>query len=402
MLVKDLAETVVVGRVQVEIGDRLLVLLPNGRIISVLASEATPTDRPFQAAKKEQIIEELTKDKFKGFKSRTTKRYVYIYNTSEPFYKAASTILETMYPALFAYCERQKLKVDDPETPLVAILFRTQEEFDKYRPIPSGVAAYYNGVTNYVVMYEQSKLGDIAPELAIKQSISTIAHEGVHQILHNIGVQQRLSRWPMWISEGLPEYFAPTQVDKGVRWKGVGLVNDLRLYSLNEYLKQRGAASPGDMLKETIAAKDLTADGYAISWALTAHLAKMQRDEFFAYLRDVSQLKPLEKGPEDDLKLFTKHFGSDLGGLEKEMLKQLQKTPYVDPIANQTHYVGMLTTSMFRSAVVTTSPAAIQKWQQDKAAELPPNERQRARLQFQAFPNKDAARNYASNWLNGN
>ena len=82
-------------------------------------------------------------------------------------------------------------------------------------------------------------MAEIAPDLAVKQSISTIAHEGVHQVLHNIGVQQRLSRWPMWISEGLPEYFAPTQVDERIRWKGVGLVNDLRLHSLVEYLRER-------------------------------------------------------------------------------------------------------------------------------------------------------------------
>ena len=402
VLVKDQDDQVVVGRVHVEVGDRLLVLLPNGRIISVAAREATPTERPFEPATKDAVIEDLTKDKFKGFRTRTTKRYVYVYNTSEEFREATSRILETMYPALFAYCKRQKMPVEDPEVPLVAIMFRTQEEFDKYREMPEGVVAYYNGVTNYVVMYEQSKLGEIAPDLAVKQSISTIAHEGVHQILHNIGVQQRLSDWPMWISEGLPEYFSPTETGKRIRWKGVGLVNDLRLHSLIEYLKQRGVAAPGELIKETVNAQNLSAEGYAAAWALTSYLAKFQKDNFYAYLREVSEAGPLEKETGQNLELFSKHFGSDLAELETSMIKQLQKIPYVDPIANQTHFVGMLTTPGFRSAVVTTSPAAIRKWQEEKAAELAPADRGRARLQFQAFPNKNAALGFANGWLRGN
>ena len=154
-------------------------------------------------------------------------------------------------------------------------MFRTQAEFDEFRRMPPGVAAYYNGVSNHVVMYEQSRLAEIAPDLAVKQSISTIAHEGVHQILHNIGVQQRLSDWPMWIGEGLPEYFAPTQVDKGVRWKGVGLVNDLRQYSLQQLLKEPQATqTPGALVEKTVQAEQLDSDGYALSWALVHYLAR--------------------------------------------------------------------------------------------------------------------------------
>src|SRR5207244_578731 len=94
--------------------------------------------------------------------------------------------------------------------------------------------------TNWVIMYEMSKLAEVAPEIALKQAVSTVAHEGVHQVLFNIGVQQRLSRWPMWISEGLPEYFAPTDVTKDIRWKGVGTVNDLRMSELNRYVLAKG------------------------------------------------------------------------------------------------------------------------------------------------------------------
>jgi hypothetical protein len=400
VVVKDASDNLVVGQVHIEVGGRYIVLLPNGRLISVPHAEATITDRPFEPATKEQLAEEL-KGLFQGFKTRSTRRYVYVYNASEPFYKATSTILETMYPALYEYCRRQKLPVKDPQTPLVVVMFRTEEEFDKFRSMPGGVVAYYNIVTNHVVMFEQSRLGEIAPELAVKQAISTIAHEGVHQILHNIGVQQRLSNWPTWLSEGLPEYFAPTQTDKGVRWKGIGVVNDLRQYSLQRMLEQGRSEPAGKLVEQTVQAQQLTSDGYAMAWALTHYLANRQQAAFFDYLREVSSLQPLDGERDDNLSLFQQHFGDDLAELEVNLLKHLAKLPYVDPIANQTHYVAMLNTGLRRSVMISTSPAAVRRWQEEQSGQIPPSDRGRARWQLQALPSKAAAESFANSWLSG-
>ena len=46
-----------------------------------------------------------------------------------------------------------------------------------------GVVAYYDVLTNRVVICEESELWKVKPELAMRQAISTIAHEGAHQIL---------------------------------------------------------------------------------------------------------------------------------------------------------------------------------------------------------------------------
>ena len=400
-LVKSPANELVVGKILVEVGDHFVVVLPNGRLASVPQQEATVTDRKFKPATMAEMAKELTAEKFQGFKTRMTKRYLYVYNTSEPFFKATSRIVETMYPALFAYCRRQKLPVHDPETPLVMIMFRSEEEFAKYREMPEGVAAYYNGVSNHVVMYEQSKLLEIAPDLAFKQAISTIAHEGVHQILHNIGVQQRLSSWPMWISEGLPEYFAPTSMDKGVRWKGVGLPNDLRMKELETYLKEGGATA---LARPTSEAKSLTSTGYASAWALTHTLAERRKDKFYAYLGDVSRLGPLdERSAQDDAALFAKHFGADMSEIDEQIFKNLKKLPYVDPVLNQTHYVAMLQTAVGgrvqRSYMVTTSPKAIKDWRQQEVGGLPAGLQAGAQMTIEAFPSQAAAGSFAKGWL---
>jgi hypothetical protein len=401
----QVGEAEIVAKVYVEVGDRFVVLAPNGQLLSVPIAQAAATDEPFKPATKEQMSAALAKQ-FPGFKTRQTRRYLYVYNCSEPFYTGASQILETMYPGLHEFFRRQRIAVHDPDTPLVVIVFRTQDEFDRYRAMPDGVVAYYDNVTNHVVMYEQSRLLEVAPDLAMKQSISTIAHEGVHQILHNIGVQQRLSRWPLWLSEGLAEYFAPTSVDRRVRWKGVAQVNDLRMKELESYLKQRGGASPsGETIQRTVAAEGLTSTGYAAAWALTHFLGQRRKEQFTALLKDASSRGPLEQDSPDrgGLDLFTRHFGSDLGPLEQAMIKHLQGLPYVDPLMHQTHYVVVLEvntgTGVQRTAGVTTSPAAVRQWQQEALGNVPANLRAAATFTVRAYPSKAEADRVARSWL---
>lgn len=393
VVVKNAQNELVVAKTLIEVGDRLVVMLPDGRLHSVLQHEATPTDRKFVPVTMEQLAAAITASGFSGFKTRATRHYVFIYNTSELFFQGTSRILETLKPGVLAYCRKQKLKIHDPEVPLAVIMFRTQDEFNKFHAMPEGVIAYYNGVTNYVVLYEQSRLLEIAPELAVKQSISTIAHEGVHQILHNIGVQQRLSHWPIWISEGLPEYFAPTTVGERVRWKGIGKPNDLRMKELENYLKQ----GPGknDLVQPTVEAEGLTSTGYAAAWSLTHFLASRRRTRFFAYLAEVSQRGPLaEFTSQQNVELFTKHFGDEYTGLDGELVQHLTRLPYEDPILNQTHYVVMMRSGARRGYALTTSPKAIVEWQEEQSAKSPG-----AIFVVQAFPDADMAKVFAKGWL---
>lgn len=81
-------------------------------------------------------------------------------------------------------------------------------------------------------------------------------------------MQQRLSIWPLWLSEGLAEYFAPTVAGERLRWKGAGVVNDMRMFELEEYLKSLAADKPdGQMVAQTALAARLRGPGYATAWA---------------------------------------------------------------------------------------------------------------------------------------
>ena len=401
IMVPDELDEPVVGKLYFKSGDRRVVLLPSGRLTSVPAASTTPTDRPFDALDPKTLKTRLEENEFPGFKTKATRRYVYVYNTSEEFATATTRILETMHPKLIALCKRRDLSVVEPEVPLVVVMFRTEEEFQNYREMPEGVVAYYNGISNYVVMYEKSKLVEVAPMIAVKQAISTIAHEGVHQILHNIGVQRRLSGWPPWVSEGLPEYFSPTDVARGIRWKGAGEINDLRMKNLDERFRANPAAfGRGDFLKSTVMAEQLNSDGYASAWAITYFLAEHRPRQFFEYLSEVEKIGPLGAlSTDQQLELFETHFGEDWARLETELFNRLKRLPYVDPVLNQPHYVVLMKAGGKRATVITSSPASIPEARQQMLSSLPLSERAVAQFLVNVYPNQALARQAASGAL---
>jgi hypothetical protein len=199
----------VVGRYLVGSGSVRVVLMPDGRLKVFDNAEVSPTVDAFTPMSMDEVRdrwladERLAKFQMKSIQSR---HFLFLYNTSEPFIRATRTILETMYPAVRKYFQRTQIDTHEPEFPLVIIAFANDQQFQEFNRMPQGVVAYYDSVFNNVALFEQSRLNQVAPQVAVMNSISTIAHEGVHQILYNIGVQQRLSQWPMWLSEGLPEF----------------------------------------------------------------------------------------------------------------------------------------------------------------------------------------------------
>ena len=308
----DAAGKAVVARLHVSVGDGAIVMLPDGQLAARKAGEYTPTEKKFEPVTRDAVAKILTEAEFPGFKVKQTRHYIYVYNSSEEFFTGTSRILESMLPGVTAYAETQKIEgVHAPEVPLVIVMFSTEEEFQRHRRMPAGVVAYYETLSNRVFMYEKSRLLAVRPDLALSQAISTVAHEGAHQILHNIGVQQRLSIWPMWLSEGLAEFFAPTTFGKGMKWKGAGQVNDMRMFELEQYVKSRASEKPdGKLIEQTVAAARLTSTGYASAWSLTHYLAKNRKPEF-ATDRNISDrpgkdwgkpAKPAFVGADDGLK----------------------------------------------------------------------------------------------------
>ena len=283
-----------VGRVFLRVGPTTVVELGDGTFSKRATDEIRTSERPFRPMSDKQLVLQL-KQQFPSMQVESSKGYVFVHNTSPVFAQVTRRILTTMLPGIRKYARKQQLEITAPEFPLVVLMFRTRREFDALERMSDSIIAYYNPWTNYIVLYEETPLFRINRDMAIRETLSTIAHEGVHQILHNIGVQQRLSRWPMWVSEGLAEYFAPTELGQRMNWKGAGMVNDLRMLELEHYVKAKAFDSQeGEMIEHTVGAARLTSTGYATAWALTHYLAKNERSEFDDLLRELTKIGPLQ------------------------------------------------------------------------------------------------------------
>ncbi len=402
----------VVAKTHLRIGDYRVVLLPDGQLVCRKPNQAEVTQRPFEPISPENLAEKLQASEFQGFKVKQSKHYVYLYTCSEEFAFGTHKILESMLPGVKRFIEGMKIAVHDPETPLVVVMFRSEADFQRYRRMPEGVVAYYDPLTNRVAVYEQSGRFGNRRDLEIQQAISTIAHEGTHQILHNIGVQQRLSLWPMWLSEGMAEYLAPTSVDKRLQWKGAAQVNDMRMFELEQYLKSKAAEErKGDTVQHTVLAGRLTSTGYASAWSLTHYLATKKKLDFNKYLAEMAKIGPLQGAVEieppgivkQNATTFEKHFGSDYVYLEKNLVMHLTKLPYKDPFAGEPHYVAMVSYSdgkrNRREANTFHSSELAANWVTEAAAKDPSINVRDAIIR--EFPNRLQAEAFARVWVKG-
>ena len=218
----------------------------------------------------------------------------------------------------------------------------------------------------------------------------------------------------MWLSEGLAEFFAPTTIDRNLKWKGAGQVNDLRMFELEQYLKSRGPEETGGQLvAQTVGAGRLTSTGYATAWGLTQYLAKHHRADFQAFVREASRLGPLEGARRvvppgvvpENLKRFKQHFGDDLADLERRLMLYLQSLPYTDPFAEWPHYVALVEWPVGgrtrRQANVFHTPEQADKWRQEGLAQVPEPQRAAAQAAVREFPNRLLAEQFARQWLRG-
>jgi Protein of unknown function (DUF1570) len=377
-----------VVRLHADLGVELLVMLPTGELALVPRNQTTPTTTPFTPANEDAMKRSLVAAGFGNFKMVSAPPYLFVYASSEGFYLHTRSILESMYPGVKATLESWGLKVAEPEVPLVVVIMPSRAEFDAYDKTSPDVSAYYNTLTNYVVLYEDQKLWEAAPEFALKQGAYIVAHEGVHQILANAGIQQRLARWPMWICEGLPEYFCPLKVSSRIvrtknselptrtlKWTDAGMVNDLRMYAL-----LRTSAGGGEVAKQLVQADELGSREYALAWGLVHYLVSEHPSEFRDYLQDVSKFEPLDPAHKAQAgrvdPLFVKHFGEDFAaieaGVQQHLTSKEMQAEYRDPEVYQTHYVVKRSIKQghtFHIAmIVTTSPAAARQWKEQEEA----------------------------------
>ncbi|MGC8644514.1 MAG: DUF1570 domain-containing protein, partial [Isosphaeraceae bacterium] len=234
-LVKDERGELVVARLHGRWGDKCVLILPDGQL--GIPSMLIPTDEPFHPLTADELLTRLKQGPLGDFEVLRTTHYLVFYKSSRSFAEASSRLLEDLYRRLLDAFRKNDVPVHEAEFPLVAVIYRTEREFRANHKVEPVVQAFYEIYTNRITFYEISDQDASAPEISALRKPQTVAHEGTHQILQNIGVQPRLSSWPIWLVEGLAEYCAtPAPARKGGRpvWDGLGMINGLHMATIRE------------------------------------------------------------------------------------------------------------------------------------------------------------------------
>jgi hypothetical protein len=222
--------------------------------------------------------------------------------------------LESLYSGFTSYMSVRGFRIQQPPTPLVAVVFRTREEYYDYAaaagsPLQPGTLGHYDGESNRIYLY------DIASDAEgdWSSNAETIIHEATHQTAYNVGVHHRFAEQPRWVVEGLAMMFEAPGV-----WSAASLhaqaqrINRYRLEYFRQGTKQRPANWIGQLIASDDAFETAAFDAYANAWTLSFYLCETRPQEYSAFLAKVADRKLFTAYPaKERVADFTQFFGSD-------------------------------------------------------------------------------------------
>jgi hypothetical protein len=383
--IRDETGRPVVARLHGQRDGQTVLILPDGQL--GIPTMLCPTNEPFQPLTAEELLPRLREGPLGEFQVLRTSHYLIFYRSTDEFAEASGRLLEDLYKRLLDAFRKHAMPVHEAEFPLVAVIYRTEADFRASKRVDPEIQAFYEIFTNRIYFYESSERDEHAPEVTALRKPQTVAHEGTHQILQNIGVHPRLSAWPIWLVEGLAEYCATPSSGRRGRptWDGLGMINGLHMATIRELEDPLSIAlhgqdsrgkdllrEPGKPLVESLIRKPrLTPTEYALAWAMTHYLASKRGDDFIDYLRSMSRIPPLEpRTPEDHLAEFRKAFGQDLARVDKAIdayLRKLARQKNYDPMPYYavTFFQPLPAGLLHRTGMVSQSPQMIQQWIQE-------------------------------------
>lgn len=339
------------GDILIEAQDKSLYFRENtGRIWFVKPDQIkakVDVEEPCKPISKKELGKRLLRELPEGFRVFETKHYVIAYQNEYAYARWLGGLYEgRLYRSFNLFWDkRKKFDLEKPIYPLVAIVFGSKAEYDRYKERELGpgqeMVAYYNVQNNRVAMYDLTvgnlpagqKLNDRRIEQVLQNPaainmVATMIHEGTHQLLFNRGVQTRFADCPLWINEGLAMYFEAPDLTSQRGWQKPGLIFRQRLVRFVDFAKRRPVNSLETLISEDdrLRDEDTALDAYAEAWALNHFLLNRRSDEYVDYLRHMSAKAPLEvDGAETRLKEFKKFFGDDLQELDKEFLNYISR-----------------------------------------------------------------------------
>ncbi len=295
-------------------------------------------------------------------------------------------VFEEIYRDVHLYFSRRGFRVEEPEFPLVAVVYPDPELFavqcrkDDVRFGP-GLLGYYHPGTNRVALFDSSGeestgIGSRSPDQSsFAQSTASsfeglfptrsrgngllhprdllssahgeiaaatgapsgndpptleeiMSHETIHQVAFNIGLHSRIGENPKWVVEGLATALEVPGMHTSAPTDTVrDRANHYRLVWFEKYAKTR--RKPNSLV-EFISRDNLYAlappDAYAEGWALTFFLLETRPGKYSGLLRTIAARDPNSPYTADErLNDFRNAFGGNFELLEAEFLRFIER-----------------------------------------------------------------------------
>ncbi|MBX3751286.1 MAG: DUF1570 domain-containing protein [Opitutaceae bacterium] len=197
------------------------------------------------------------------------------------------------------------------------VVFGDAREFEAYKPLfngkPKDVAGFFTGGTDMVMI----ALSPGRDEESVRR---LVYHEYMHQLLFSRGISL-----PLWLNEGLAEYFSTFAVKKNRVLLGraieghVAFLNWAKPMPLPElFAVQEGSADYNEGIRQGIF--------YAESWALVHYLMSGRNSEYPKALNKYLQVLMVHGRHRDPG--FAAVTGIDVALLERELRKYLRSGRY--------------------------------------------------------------------------
>jgi hypothetical protein len=342
----------ITGQVLTEAVDGgLLVLDREGVVWMVQPDELkqrTRDDTPYEPMQAKELEARLLDRMPPGSRVHNTAHYLILYNTSPAYAQWCGALYERLYLAFCTYWEHRGLKLQDPKSPLVAMVFDGQASYEQYARAELGdsvqaIVAYYSLRTNRVTMHDltgsgglQGVRGGLTSTAQINallmkpeafRMVATIIHEATHQLAYNCGFHTRFADIPLWVSEGLAVYFETPDLRSSRGWRNIGGIHRHRLGQFRKYLAQRPPNSLSSLIADDSRFRNTSTgpDAYAEAWALNYYLIRNQREAYNQYMKYLAAKPPMVYDtPADRLAAFREAFGKDPDSLDQDFLRYMR------------------------------------------------------------------------------
>ena len=303
----------------------------------------------------EKLIEKLLNEFGPDGRYGITSHFIVIYDTTDSYAMWCATLMENVTSTYEKFVSSTKLVEDGLADPMVVFIFADENDYRAYLQKNSSqefqkaspdVVGFYSSGSNRAVFFdptgkEQNKpnkgdertIEQVATEVLADprgaENISTVVHEGTHQVSYNYGLFSRKGENPKWAIEGLAMLFeAPGGEPKDGGWKIVDEkaktikfpINERRVREFQQYVATSTDAQP---IKKVVGMEVIGSEepcSYPVSWALFYYLYRYYPKVLAQYLIDNAAVQPrLTFTSRQRVYEFANYFGEDWDGMWMEL-----------------------------------------------------------------------------------